>query len=251
MSKKLVRAILSIGLAAFVLLIAAGTGWTQVTTGDIRGRVLDTGQQPIEGVQISVTDTRTNTTTGTLTNSDGRYVVRFLRPGGPYTVTAQSIGYRAVARSGVAVTLSQAQTVDFQLETSAVEVAPLTVAVEGTDAIISRTHTGAQTTVGQKEITDFPTFERQITDFAILSPYSNRIEGSPSIAGQNNRYNTASGRRAPDPRLAVRREAGLFLGRPAERGHQVGRRHLEGLCLRTGIQQQSRHPLRGNHSRRL
>jgi hypothetical protein len=180
---------LSLGLAAFALLIAAGSGWTQVTTGDIRGRVIDTGQQTIEGVQISVTDTRTNTTTGSLTNAAGRYVVRFLRPGGPYTVTAQSIGYRTVARSGVAVTLSQAATVDFQLETSAVEVAPLTVAVEGTGAIISRTHTGAQTSVGQKEITDFPTFERQITDFAILSPYSNRIEGAPSIAGQNNRYN--------------------------------------------------------------
>ena len=189
MTTKLVRATFSLGLAAFVLLIAAGTGWTQVTTGDIRGRVIDTGQQPIEGVQISVTDTRTNTTTGTITNAAGRYVVRFLRPGGPYTVSAQSIGYRTMGRTGVAVTLSQAQTVDFQLETSAVEVAPLTVAVEGTDAVISRTHTGAQTTVGQKEIQDFPTFERQLTDFAILSPYSNSVEGAPSIAGQNNRYN--------------------------------------------------------------
>jgi len=189
MTTKLVRATLSLGLAAFVLLIAAGTGWAQVTTGDIRGRVLDTGLQPLDGVQISVTDTRTNTTTGTLTNADGRYTVRFLRPGGPYTVSAQSIGYGTVGRTGVAVTLSQAQTVDFQLETSAVEVAPLTVAVEGTDAIISRTHTGAQTSVGQKAIKDFPTFERQITDFAILSPYSNSVEGAPSIAGQNNRFN--------------------------------------------------------------
>ncbi|MEJ2335265.1 MAG: carboxypeptidase regulatory-like domain-containing protein [Gemmatimonadales bacterium] len=189
MTTKLVRATLSLGLAAFVLLIAAGTGWTQVTTGDIRGRVLDTGQQPIEGVQISVTDTRTNTTTGTITNADGRYTVRFLRPGGPFTVTAQSIGYRTVSRTGVAVTLSQAASVDFQLETSAVEVAPLTVAVAGTDAVISKTHTGAQTTVGQKEITDFPTFERQLNEYAILSPYSNVVEGQPSIAGQNNRYN--------------------------------------------------------------
>ena len=189
MTRKLVRSTLSLGLASFVLLIAAGSGWAQVTTGDIRGRVLDTGLQPLDGVQISVTDTRTNTTTGSLTNADGRYTVRFLRPGGPYTVSAQSIGYRTVARTGVAVTLSQAQTVDFQLETSAVEVAPLTVAVEGTDAVISRTHTGAQTNIGQEEITDFPTFDRQLNEFAILSPYSNVVEGQPSIAGQNNRYN--------------------------------------------------------------
>jgi hypothetical protein len=54
MTTKLVRSMLSLGLAAFALLIAAGSGWTQVTTGDIRGRVIDTGQQPIEGVQISV-----------------------------------------------------------------------------------------------------------------------------------------------------------------------------------------------------
>ncbi len=189
MTRKLVRSTLSLGLASFVLLIAAGSGWAQVTTGDIRGRVLDTGLQPLDGVQISVTDTRTNTTTGSLTNADGRYTVRFLRPGGPYSVSAQSIGYRTVARTGVAVTLSQAQTVDFQLETSAVEVAPLTVAVEGTDAVISRTHTGAQTNIGQEEITDFPTFDRQLNEFAILSPYSNVVEGQPSIAGQNNRYN--------------------------------------------------------------
>ncbi len=189
MNTRIVRTAFALGLAAVAALGAAGTGWAQVTTGDIRGRVIDTGLQPLDGVQIVVTDTRTNTTMGTITNADGRYMVPHLRPGGPYTVTAQSIGYRTVNRAGVAVTLSQSASVNFQLETSAVEVAPLTVSVTGTDAVISKTHTGAQTSVGRKEIQDFPTFERQITDFAILSPYANVVEGAPSIAGQNNRYN--------------------------------------------------------------
>ena len=189
MNTRVVRAALSLAIAAAAALTAASAAQAQVTTGDIRGVVIDDGQQPIEGVQIVVTDTRTGTTSGTITNADGRYVVRYLQPGGPYTVSAQSIGYRTVTRTGVAVTLSQAASVDFQLATSAVEVEALTVAVEGTDAVISKTHTGAQTTVGEKEIEDFPTFQRQITDFAVLSPYSNSIEGAPSIAGQNNRYN--------------------------------------------------------------
>ena len=189
MSTRIVRMAFALGLAAIAALGAAGTGWAQVTTGDIRGRVTDTGGQPLDGVQIVVTDTRTNTTMGTLTNTDGRYIVPHLRPGGPYTVTAQSIGYRTITRAGVAVNISQSETVNFALEQTAVEVEALTVSVAATDAVISKSHTGAQTTINEDEIQSFPTFARQINDFAKLSPYSNTIEGAPSIGGQNNRFN--------------------------------------------------------------
>jgi hypothetical protein len=136
MSKKLVRAILSIGLVAIAALVTAGTAWSQVVTSEIRGTVTDPEGNPLEGVQVIVTDTRTNKTSGTLTSGSGRYAVLHLNPGGPFTVQAQSIGYRTQIQTGIAVTLSQARTVNFLLSVSAVEVEALTVAVDAAEAAV-------------------------------------------------------------------------------------------------------------------
>jgi hypothetical protein len=190
MSKKLVRAILSIGLVAIATLVTAGTAWSQVVTSEIRGTVTDPEGNPLEGVQVIVTDTRTNKTSGTLTSGSGRYAVLHLNPGGPFTVQAQSIGYRTQIQTGIAVTLSQARTVNFLLSVSAVEVEALTVAVDASEAaVFSPEHTGQSTQISQEEVETFPTRSRNILELTLLSPYANVFEDAPTIAGKPNRYN--------------------------------------------------------------
>ncbi len=190
MSKRLVRLILSTGLVAIAALVMAGTAWSQVVTSEIRGTVTDPEGNPLEGVQVIVTDTRTNKTSGTLTSGSGRYAVLHLNPGGPFSVQAQSIGYRSQIQTGIAVTLSQARTVNFLLSVSAVEVEPLTVGVEASEAaVFSPEHTGQSTQISQKEVETFPTRSRNILELTLLSPYVNQFEDAPSIAGKPNRYN--------------------------------------------------------------
>ncbi len=190
MSTKLVRAILSTGFIAAMALATAGSAWSQVVTSEIRGTVLDDQGQPLEGVQVTVTDTRTNQTYGTLTSGSGRYAVLHLNPGGPFTVQAQSIGYRPQIQTGVAVTLSQARTVNFVMSVSAVEVEALTVAVDAAEAaVFSPEHTGQATQISQKEVETFPTRTRNVLELTLLSPYVNQFEDAPTIAGKPNRYN--------------------------------------------------------------
>jgi hypothetical protein len=189
MRKSSLFSLLPLVVAVLLSLAMADSAWAQgVTTGAIQGTVTDQLGQPISNAQVVVTDTRTGRTAGGLTNDAGRFFVAALQPGGPYTVSVQIIGYRTEERLDVRVTLSTTATLVFQLEESAVEVAPLTVSVEGSP-LFSATRTGSQATIQQEEIQANPTLQRQITDFAILSPYANVIEGSPSIGGQNNRFN--------------------------------------------------------------
>ncbi len=190
MRKAWSRAVFGLFAALALLGVGASEGLGQsVTTGAIAGSVTDrdTGR-PLSGAQVSVIDTRTANTSGGLTNDDGRYRVTQLQPGGPYTVRVQLIGYRPAEVSNVRVALSGTEVVSFELEPSAVQVAPIAVAIES-NPVFSSTKTGQETTLPVEEIENFPTISRQLNSLAALSPHVNFVEGAPSIAGQNNRFN--------------------------------------------------------------
>ena len=190
MSGQVVKVTLLAVLAAARALALAGTAPAQVVTAELRGAVSDQSGQPLAGVQIIATDTRTNATFGTLTSERGRFLIPNLQPGGPYTVTARRIGYRSEARGGVVLTLSRATGVDFRLERGVVEVEPLAVEVEGTGAVFSATHTSPATQISRREVETFPTVSRNLVELALLSPYVNAFQDAPSIAGKGNLANS-------------------------------------------------------------
>jgi hypothetical protein len=189
MQKFLSRTTVGGALGLVAILLFAPLLQAQVVTSEIRGTVIDQNGQPVVGAQVSVTDTRTNVTRGSLTNESGRYFVAQLQPGGPFTVRVQIIGYGPQGRTGVNITLSQAETVNFQLQQTAVQVEELTVAVVGDDAVFSAGKTGQSTTIGETEIESFPTISRNLMELTLLSPYANQFESAPSIAGKANRLN--------------------------------------------------------------
>src|SRR5690606_16612728 len=109
---------------------------------------------------------------GAATRTDGRYDLRGLRVGGPYTVTASFIGYRGATQSGLTLSLGQTQTVDFALAEDVAELGEVEVMAEGTGAVIAATRTGAATNVSEEAIEALPTISRSLADFARLSPLS-------------------------------------------------------------------------------
>lgn len=189
MKETLSRGVLrALAVVAFLAMSASGA-WAQgVTTGSITGIVTGQDGRPLSGAQVTVIDTRTGGQTGGLTNDAGRYRIPFLQPGGPYLVRIRIIGYRPAEKQDVRVSLSAAEVVSFELEQTAVEVDPLTVSIESSP-VFSSSRTGQETTLPVEEIESFPTISRQITGLASLSPHVNIVEGAPSIAGQNNRFN--------------------------------------------------------------
>jgi hypothetical protein len=75
-------------LAMLLVLMVPVAGFAQVTTSSIRATVLGPDASPIQGVDVTITDTRTGSTQSSQSNASGLVFVRGLQVGGPYTVRA-------------------------------------------------------------------------------------------------------------------------------------------------------------------
>lgn len=161
-----------------------------VTTSSITGRVVDQNGRPLASVQVQVENQATGAQRGTLTRTDGQYLVPGLRPGGPYTVTATSVGYAESVIEGIDLPLGQTRRVDVRMSEQAVEIEGLAVSVAGAAA----RNTGNQTVVSEQELERSPSINREIVDIARLTPsaFVSNEDGDGaaiSIAGQNAEYN--------------------------------------------------------------
>ncbi|MGQ0712572.1 MAG: TonB-dependent receptor [Gemmatimonadaceae bacterium] len=161
-----------------------------VTTSTLTGQVTDTAGTPLSDVQVSVSNASTGAQVGTITRSDGRYLVVALRPGGPYRVEARRLGYAAAAIENVHLALGEARELDVVLRPVAVQLA----GVEVTAQAGQNRGSGVATVVDQATIESAPTLNREIVDLARLVPQafvSNEDDDGAaiSIAGQNAEYN--------------------------------------------------------------
>ncbi|HEY0671511.1 MAG TPA: carboxypeptidase regulatory-like domain-containing protein [Longimicrobiales bacterium] len=161
-----------------------------VTTGAITGTVVGPDGEAMANVQISVRNNQTGYTTGTLTRSTGQYLLQGLEVGGPYTVSATSIGFEGRVRNDIYIRLSQSTRVDFALSVQAVEVAGIDVTVART-ADFSPTRQGVDVQVSDTLVARVPTFSRDFVDLLKLAPQVTYPgTGAASGGGAYNRYNT-------------------------------------------------------------
>ncbi|MDB4878778.1 MAG: TonB-dependent outer membrane protein SusC/RagA [Gemmatimonadetes bacterium] len=90
-------------------------------TGRITGTVTGDAAQPVEGVQVSLANTRY----GALTNAAGRYTIAGV-PAGSYQLRAQRVGWRPVTQS-VTVSAGGVATVDLRMESQPTRLAATVV----------------------------------------------------------------------------------------------------------------------------
>jgi TonB-linked SusC/RagA family outer membrane protein len=129
------------------LLIPASL-FAQVPTGSISGIVTNEVGQPLASVQVSVP----GTPRGTLTRSDGRYLLTAVTPG-ERTLRATLIGYGSSERT-VSVIAGETATADFRLVHRAVELEGIVAVGYG----VQQRHevTGAVASVSQARLEDVP-----------------------------------------------------------------------------------------------
>jgi len=183
-------------VARAVAMVAMATAaWTGsllaqgVTTGAVRGKVTDEAGNPVVGVVLTLVNTQTGLSSRVSSREDGLFDIENVTPGGPFTLTARAIGYRPVAQSGIRVSLGQVVEVDLKMGQAAVELSAVNVSAEAQNPLLSTARTGASTTLTDSMINNLPSLGRNFTDFIATSPLANG--GSyPSVAGQNNRYNS-------------------------------------------------------------
>ncbi|HEY4320126.1 MAG TPA: TonB-dependent receptor [Gemmatimonadales bacterium] len=180
------RLILATLAAAISLAVIPARGYAQgVTTGAVRGKVVDDQGAPVVGAELLLLNNSTGVRTTAQTREGGVFGIENVSPGGPFTLTARKIGYQPVSRADLRVNLGQVLTENFTIAKAAVALSELTVNAQAANPLLSRGRTGASTTISDSLIQRLPTLSRNFTDLMSTSPL---VSGS-SVAGQNNRYN--------------------------------------------------------------
>src|SRR5688500_17902234 len=180
----LVRAL----VCAAVLLVPPRLLAQGVTTAALTGVVGGEDGAPLSVGNVVAVHLPSGTQYRSTITSSGRYNLPNLRIGGPYRVTATSLGFEPRTESDVNIGLGQSLRLDFRLKRRATELAGVTVTAER-DEILNSGGTGASMVVGEAKVAITPSIKRSTRDLTRLDP---RSDGNMSFAGRNWLYNNIS-----------------------------------------------------------
>ena len=172
----------------FFIMCLSISAFAQVTTSNIKGLVLDENSEPLPGANVVAIHTPTGTKYGAATNFDGRYNLLNLRVGGPYTITISYIGYKEQAFNDVYLTLGKTENIDVSLVEDSQQLDTVVITGSGGTGTFGSDRTGAETSVGRRELTRLPTITRSAADFTRLEPTAS----NGSFGGRNDQFNNFS-----------------------------------------------------------
>ena len=159
----------------------------QLTTSTMSGKITDK-QGAVPGAAIIATHVPTGSQYYAVSNNEGRYSIQGMRPGGPYTVSVQLLGYKTTVFTDVTLKLSEIYAQDVQLQDATEQLDEVVVVASASKFVNEKT--GASTNVSNRQMMDLPNSSRSISAITKLSPYSNGM----SFAGADGRssHNTIS-----------------------------------------------------------
>ncbi|MEO5903027.1 MAG: carboxypeptidase regulatory-like domain-containing protein [Gemmatimonadaceae bacterium] len=159
-----------------------------VTTAALTGVVNSNEGQPLSVANVIAVHVPSGTIYRATVTSSGRYNLPNMRIGGPYRVTATSLGFDPISENDVNLALGQTLRLDFRLKRRAVELSGVTVTAEK-DKILNSGRTGASLIVGEAQVALTPSIKRSTRDLTRLDP---RSDGNLSFGGRNWLYNNIS-----------------------------------------------------------
>ncbi|MBU2997443.1 TonB-dependent receptor [Cellulophaga baltica] len=171
----------------YLLLVFAFSASAQVTTSNIKGLIGDDLNEPLFGANVVAIHTPTGTKYGAITNEDGRFNLLNLRVGGPYELTISYVGYKTQVKSDIFLSLGNTFSITATMvpDSQALEEV---IVVSDQSGTFGSDRTGAETSVGSRELTRLPTISRSAEDFTRLEPTAS----GNSFGGRNDQYNNFS-----------------------------------------------------------
>lgn len=160
-----------------------------VTTGALTGTISDADGKPIEGAQIVLRNPNTGFTVNALSRASGLYVIQGIEPNPSYTMNVRALGYGAITREGIVVSLGQTRRENYQLAKQATQLTEVTVTATTYDNVINTNKTGATTTISDSALRRLPTLNRNFADFVAAVPQVSTTTGFLSGGGVNLRQN--------------------------------------------------------------
>lgn len=151
-----------------------------VTSAGMTGLITDDLEEPLPGATIQAVHTPSGTSYTMVTQSNGRFNIPNMRPGGPYRVEISFIGFEKKIYDNISLSLGQRYVLNVKLSDEEFELDAVTIA-GFRDNLLNDERTGAATTINREALTTMPTLSRSVQDFTRLTPQSN----GESFAGQD------------------------------------------------------------------
>lgn len=177
-------------LLGLFLIMGVGIYAQGVTTSSINGKITDNNDQPLPGANVLAVHTPTGTQYGVVTDFDGYYRIPNMRVGGPYKLTITYVGFEDILLEGIFLRLGDAERISRQMSESnnALDEVIISASKNG---IFDSGQTGSNTNISQRQVANLPSATRSLGDFIRTTPEAQVGEnGSISLGGQNNRYNS-------------------------------------------------------------
>ena len=172
-------------LLFFVFGLHTVTG--QTTTSSIKGIVKSSDTELLPGAIVYATHTPTGSNYSALSNADGRFNILNMRVGGPYKVTVTYVGFQTQVFNDIYLELGKSFSLDVLLKDESQQLSEVKI-TGSKNKVFQSGRTGAETTIGRRELTALPTISRSAEDFTRLEPSAS----GGSFGGRNDQYNSYS-----------------------------------------------------------
>ena len=167
----------------FISVLIFGQG---ATTSSLSGKITDASGEALPGASIVAIHVPSGTQYATIADNSGNYRIQNMRVGGPYTVNVSFIGYATQTYSEITLRLGDTYVQNGQVAESTTTLSEVVVTAGLRNSLLSSERSGTQTSVSNRELSNLPTINRSITDFAKYTPQS---QGN-SFGGRDARFNS-------------------------------------------------------------
>lgn len=178
------KSMLKVYLLLFAFFMVTFSGYSQVTTSGMNGKITDAKNESLPGATVVAVHQPSGTQYGTISNSEGRYNLPGMRSGGPYKVEVSFVGYNKATYTDVTLSLGESYGLNVSLNEESVDVGEVIV-MGARGPVFNSEKNGSSINVGTRQIAMMPTISRSINDVTRLTPQAN----GNTIGGGNYRQN--------------------------------------------------------------
>ncbi len=176
------KTIKKIFLTVVSMFVALGA-FAQVTTSTMSGKITETNGNPAVGAAVIATHLPTGAKYHAVADNNGNYRIFNMRPGGPYNVTVQLLGYQTVETQGITIALADNYVLNTSLKEEAIGLNAIVVSAVGSKSNMKSDRAGAITSIDMKTMENLPTITRSMNDMIKLTPQVYVSSNGPQIGG--------------------------------------------------------------------
>lgn len=182
------------------LIVVSQSAYAQSETSSALVGVVMSGRGGnVDGARVTLTHTPTGSNYDYTTGPDGNFRFTGLRPGGPYTLTVNAVGFRNASIEEIQLYLRREDYRRVMLQSEAstdlIELETMTITADARDYLFNPGSMGSATTMDVTDINSTPTVARSISDIVRMDPRLNlfdRDTGAISAGGKSTKYNSFS-----------------------------------------------------------